>query len=278
MNTPPPIIRTFIINLPFHEERRKRMLEQLKPFPNLEPEIVPALWGKDIPEVIRHALAAPDPQKTHKPLTPGEIGCALSHRLCYERFLQTKAEYALFLEDDTLLANDFGSVMESLHSFLLQKTNNPLVVAFSARSLSFVHPCVKGADWALVRSVYTIGAYAYVLNRKGAELVLNKTVPFHTPCDYWTFFKDSFGLRMYNVQPHKASYLRPGEGGDSTMDEEREIEWKHFVQVRRDPSKFTLAKLNPKRILHKSAERLLLRMGLLKRHHRLWPTEKEELF
>ena len=37
-------------------------------------------------------------------LTPGEVGCALSHRLCWAKLVESEAQHCLILEDDTLLS------------------------------------------------------------------------------------------------------------------------------------------------------------------------------
>ena len=43
-----------------------------------------------------------------KPLTPGELGCTLSHVQALNIFLQTEDDYALIFEDDAILPTDFS--------------------------------------------------------------------------------------------------------------------------------------------------------------------------
>ncbi len=51
-------------------------------------------------------------RENEKTLTPGELGCALSHRLILERIVKEKISYTLVLEDDVLLPENFKSVIE----------------------------------------------------------------------------------------------------------------------------------------------------------------------
>lgn len=43
-----------------------------------------------------------------KPLTPGELGCTLSHLRVLAKFLETDENFALILEDDAILDKDFS--------------------------------------------------------------------------------------------------------------------------------------------------------------------------
>lgn len=52
------------------------------------------------------------------PLTPGELGCTLSHLNALQQFLDTEDKYALILEDDAILRNDFT------YKKLLRELNN----------------------------------------------------------------------------------------------------------------------------------------------------------
>lgn len=61
------------------------------------------------------ALLAPwDSTDFFKPLSPGEIGCFLSHVSAAERIVREGWERTLVLEDDILLAEDFATKLEDL--------------------------------------------------------------------------------------------------------------------------------------------------------------------
>jgi len=44
-------------------------------------------------------------------MTPGEIGCALSHRLAYKIIVERKVERAIILEDDISLDENFNDIL-----------------------------------------------------------------------------------------------------------------------------------------------------------------------
>jgi len=46
-------------------------------------------------------------------LTYGELGCALSHKRCIQKFLASNFEYGLILEDDVLFTSDFKKIAEA---------------------------------------------------------------------------------------------------------------------------------------------------------------------
>ena len=48
------------------------------------------------------------------PLSPGEIGCSESHRRALRRLVESAAPFGVILEDDALLAPDFGQAIESI--------------------------------------------------------------------------------------------------------------------------------------------------------------------
>lgn len=103
-------ISIFVINLPIDVERRKAIESRLQSL-GANYEIVDGIYGDDERVVQRYneTLAI----KEHgKPLTRGEKGCALAHALVYERIIQDNILYALILEDDIVLPNNFLSIVE----------------------------------------------------------------------------------------------------------------------------------------------------------------------
>jgi glycosyl transferase family 25 len=56
-------------------------------------------------------------------LTPMEIGCALGHRKIYEQFLLSDYEWALILEEDCFITEDF--VIDKVR---LRKLEGPVIV------------------------------------------------------------------------------------------------------------------------------------------------------
>jgi GR25 family glycosyltransferase involved in LPS biosynthesis len=105
-------MRVFVINLPGDAHRRAFMERQLAG-PGIAYEFVRAVDGHD--EAVDHecddALAE---REWGVALNRGEKGCALSHRLIYERMLDEDIPIALVLEDDAVLHPSFLAVAQAL--------------------------------------------------------------------------------------------------------------------------------------------------------------------
>jgi GR25 family glycosyltransferase involved in LPS biosynthesis len=91
-------IKTIVINLPKDTARRAFMEEELARL-HIPFDILPATDGRTHGfenEYDMHAAI----EKNGRPLTPPELGCALSHKRALEIFLASEADYGLIMEDD----------------------------------------------------------------------------------------------------------------------------------------------------------------------------------
>ncbi len=186
-------IKTLIINLPKSSTRRKYMEELLAPVDILDVEFIEGVDGRQLSDGERRSrfdykkcveLIGREPNN-------GELGCTLSHRRCYETLLDSDRDYALILEDDiTFMRSPEELVKLSLDSILISET--PRVIMLS------------GDYWFWNRgkivSVYDCnGAYAYIINRAAAKLMLS-----HEACclaDQWSLYK-TYGLDFKAVYPY----------------------------------------------------------------------------
>ncbi|MAI68498.1 MAG: glycosyl transferase family 25, partial [Rhizobiales bacterium TMED143] len=93
-------MHSLIIHLANSSKRAGNVAALLKVLP--EPEVVDAVIGQDA--IIRGDVALRD-GNLHRPiypfpLSPGEVGCFLSHRACWQRIVDQDLPYALIVEDD----------------------------------------------------------------------------------------------------------------------------------------------------------------------------------
>ena len=114
-------------------------------------------------------------------LTPMEVGCALGHRIIYEKFLKTDAEWALVLEEDSFPTSDFN-----LDQISLRKLDKPQIVNLQgiARILrqyeKFPHLIYDASDLSdnnMNFTTYSVkgnmqGAFAYLINRSAAQIAV----------------------------------------------------------------------------------------------------------
>lgn len=108
-----PACPILLINLERSRERLATALGQLAAA-GLAAERLPAVDGRAIPEEERLRLAPWDTGAFFKPLSPGEVGCYLSHVAAAERIVAEGWPVALVLEDDFALNPGFAADLADL--------------------------------------------------------------------------------------------------------------------------------------------------------------------
>lgn len=187
-------LKTYIINLEKSTIRKQYMQELLKPYTFLDVEFIKAIDGRLLSEEERKTLF--DYQKSRKlygrVLNEGEVGCALSHRKVYEELLRGKDLYALVLEDDVAIQRDLNSLDLSKVDKVLNSTK-PRVLMMSGDYCYY-------RKRPIIKTVFALGAYAYIINKAAARLILEKT---RACCvaDDWVYYR-RIGLRLFAVYPY----------------------------------------------------------------------------
>lgn len=219
-------VHAYIINLKRCESRRKTILERLAAFPEIEPEIVEAIdaQAEGTEAMQKHAASASVIFRDclEHSLSNGEIACALSHIKCLKMIAAGKDEVGLLLEDDALLAPEFGKAVAAARDFLSGE-RHPAVILVSARTWRYGQRQKKWTGpGSIFRCTTGVGAYAYLINRAGAITMSKTLLPLKAPLDHWHLMC-RFGVRLYTVVPHLASFV--GDDDDSTIRAERIEKW-----------------------------------------------------
>lgn len=186
-------IKTFVINLEKATVRRKYMEALLTEYVILDVEYINAIDGRKLNEEERNKLF--DDKKCHsligRTLNGGEVGCTLSHRKCYVALLNSDNQYALILEDDISIIRDLNEIRQYDIDKLLN-INVPTVLLLSGdywywhnREIVSVYDC--------------IGAYAYIINKAAAKLILSYNAA--TVADFWRYHI-SHGLKIKAIKPY----------------------------------------------------------------------------
>ena len=129
----------------------------------------------------------------------GEIACYLSHVSCLRAFLASSADYALILEDDCRLPDNLVAVItaaidmgDEWDILRLSTVNSGIRVPY--RKLDREHSLAI----ALTREK---GAGGYVVNRKCAEVFLDRLMPIRVAWDIAFDIEYLMGLRSVFVEP-----------------------------------------------------------------------------
>lgn len=192
-------MKTYIVNLKKDTERRKYISDLLKDTDFLDKEFLDAVYGKELsPEELNSLFDLDLAYKRYgRQLNPGEIGCTLSHFKAYKRLLNSDSDRVLLLEDDITILHDFSEIDRIADSL---PKDEPYVLFLSG---DYWYKTMNRFDDSLsIADVYdAVGTYAYVINRKGAELILHRNPKASSVADNWSLYR-SQGLKLYAVYPY----------------------------------------------------------------------------
>lgn len=198
-----PLYQTYLINLDRAEERLKLMENEFKKC-NISYERISAVDAKKM-DVSTYKVD----NKYDRDLVPGEIGCYLSHVKTLEVFLASKNEFAVIIEDDAIMADDFKPAIEnslSIYHQLPIKHQWDVLKLFNGKRKH-----IKIADidekhiLAACGTSIPITTIAAIWTRKAAEKFLAKiknplpTIKRPIDCDLQHAWE--FNLRIYNLLP-----------------------------------------------------------------------------
>lgn len=178
----------YVVNLDRSVERWDRMQ---KMFQDLGVEIIrlPAVDGRKMdPEELKNMR--PKLSERHfwlKEMTPGEMGCYLSHLKAWKSLLETEEEWALIMEDDLLVREnvkdfitDESWIPEGVDLIQMTARKEP---GAELREKIFKSIRSKNARLLKVLRWSNMGTVAYMINRKGAAAMIEISKKVLGPVD-----------------------------------------------------------------------------------------------
>jgi len=167
-----------VISLEKAPERRNKIKEQLNNL-GLEAIIMDAVDGSLLPEEEKNRSIKIGRWRVGEKFKPGEIGCTMSHINALKRAKEMGWEYAIILEDDVVLAEDFTKRIRLLlkllppgweHIYLsgIPRTEPP------ASSLVFPN---------LLPSEFTECTHSMMISSSAYDRIIEKLSKFETTTD-----------------------------------------------------------------------------------------------
>ncbi len=186
-------IKTFVVNLEKSTVRRKYMEDLLSKYVFLDVEFIKAIDGRKLSDEERfeHFDDIKCQSLIGRRLNGGEVGCTLSHRKCYEALLNSDSQYALIFEDDISFIRDLNEIKRYNIDEILNK-EMPVALMLSGDFWYW-------RDGDIVHVYDCVGAYAYLINREAAKMILSNKAA--TVSDYWRYHI-SMGLKIYAIKPY----------------------------------------------------------------------------
>ncbi|MBO9489221.1 glycosyltransferase family 25 protein [Endozoicomonas sp. G2_1] len=196
--------KTFLINLDKSTDRlaysEKRLTEH-----NIAFERVAAVYGADLSrQELTQAYSDQLPNAYYKKLNIGEIGCYLSHRKVWQKIVDDKLDFAVVLEDDFNIVDDFSAMLAAVSSAPI--TWDYIKLAEHDRPRKSLHTIDINNHKLITYDKIPARTCAQVVSYEGAKKLLAASQPFSRPVDidlqYW-WEKDIrvFGLMPYVFRP-----------------------------------------------------------------------------
>lgn len=190
-----PQVTAFLINLDKDRDRLDWVAGQLHRA-RIALHRVPGVLGKDLPDAVRarHSAAG------KAALSPPEIGCIESHILAAKTLLDTDLPHGLILEDDVHVASGaaalIGKLVPHLEAFPIIKLEaTPMGIDVETRCIT-VGSCRL---FALKSS--QLGTAAYLVSRRGAEIIAARLANTPLPADIALFTPPFDEFRVGQVMP-----------------------------------------------------------------------------
>lgn len=195
--------QTYLINLDRAKERLDFMQSEFEKC-NLTYERISAVDAKTL-----------DPNsykvnnKYDRDLVPGEIGCYMSHLKTMETFLASDNEFAVIIEDDAILVDDFKTAVENALSNYTQLSTKDQWDVLKLFNGKRKHIKIADVDQKYIIAAcgtsVPITTIAAIWTRKAAEKFLNKVnnpkPTIQRPIDCDLQHAREFDLRIYNLLP-----------------------------------------------------------------------------
>jgi hypothetical protein len=115
--------------------------------------------------------------------TAGAIGATLSHVSIWKQFLQGDADYIVVFEDDTIVDQKALNYIDQLIARLPSEWHMWLLGNHSGSFNG--KPLISGDKKSWWQVTQFTGAHAYILSRKGAEILLEDPFPIETHIEFY---------------------------------------------------------------------------------------------
>lgn len=200
---PPGQFKAFVVSMAGSADRRRLMAGQLDQpgFPAWE--FLDAVEGRKLAadELHRRYDDEAARRRYGKDLSPGHVGCALSHLDAYRRIVDEGLAAALILEDDALIGEHGLQVVDRLLARL--DPDQPKLILLSHAKYYRLF-----GGWRLdrERKIFPIhmarGTHAYLVTRAAARRMLDAMPRVTVVPDHWELIRDLCKISVQAVVPY----------------------------------------------------------------------------
>jgi glycosyl transferase, family 25 len=207
-------MQSFIIHLADDTRRQINVPTLLSALPN--PTVVDAVNGNDI---LRQDAFPTRPGDLHQPfypfpLGPGEVGCFLSHRACWQKIIDGGSEYGLIVEDD--LAFDPVNWAEAI-DLIEEQANADVFIRLPAKTLEAATDIIGqiGSARLFLPCIIGLNSVCQVVGRNAAQRLLAASETLDRPLDAFLQMHWITGQPIHTILPNGVLELTDELGGST---------------------------------------------------------------
>ena len=190
-------MKMFVISLVGAESRRQSMRRQLDAL-GVDYEIVDAVEGRSLSAAdLERVCDFRKMRRLGRVLSPGEIGCALSHLAIYRRIVAERLEAACVLEDDVVLSSDYPELANRAAAFMRGRPGVHLLGEGISRPYGYAGRLGGIYRSTVLKRAY--GTFSYVVTREAAMALMGALSPVCRVADSWGVWVGYGLIRLYGI-------------------------------------------------------------------------------
>lgn len=191
----------YLINLDRSRDRLVRVDQDLKRL-NINYNRISAVDARLLAPSVYERVTAPNPEYPHT-LKAGEIACFLSHRLCWQRLVDSNKDWALILEDNCEFNSHSAKYLSSPE--WIPQDCDLIQLTYSRQPTFSKRQILLPQGNFLLALEYTSpsGSSAYFISRKAAIVAIQQSQQINSPLDNFLF--GSLSSYTKQIQPWRLS-------------------------------------------------------------------------
>lgn len=202
------MLNIYVVSLKKDVKKRELISKTLEGF-GLKYRFIDAVYGKDLSEDVLNSYRVKSVGKIHDrgySMTPGEIGCTLSHINAYKDMLDNDLSWACILEDDVILDERFKDFIECFNSSSLDPKSlyllggqNGLKERFIVKSLKNITTVgTEKFNKTIKSEQYIYRTCCYLISSCLAKKLIKLSQTSFILADDWNYLvKNSFIKNIY---------------------------------------------------------------------------------
>jgi glycosyl transferase family 25 len=224
-------MKSLIIHMPGTDARQKNVARLLETLPDAW--VIDAVNGRDPGQTEGVTLRPGDLHSPAYPfaLSPGEVGCFLSHRKCWQMIVDSGEDYALIAEDDLGLD---AKVWNDALALITAHAGPDRFIRLPAKRREAPRKIIARQGEAVLFQPPVVGlqTVCQVVGRNAAKRLLAASARIDRPVDTFLQMHWVTGQRVLTIIPNGVRELTAETGG-STIQKKTRTSGKLMREIRR---------------------------------------------